>query len=36
MLHYKKEDINFLIPNDKKLLRLAEKEFFGLKHLMNV
>jgi hypothetical protein len=36
MLHYKKEDINFLTPNDKKLLRLAEKEFFGLKHLMNV
>ena len=34
MLHFKKNDINFIIPNDEKITRLSDKEFIGLKKLM--
>ena len=36
MLHFRKKKINFIIPPDKKLVKISDKEFFGLKYAMNI
>ena len=36
MLHFKRKNINFIIPPDKKLIKISENEFDGLKHLMKL
>ena len=36
MLHFKRKDISFIIPPDKKLIKISDNEFFGIKHLMKL
>lgn len=36
MLHFKRRDISFIIPPDKKLIKISNNEFFGIKNLMNL
>lgn len=36
MLHFKRKDISFIIPPDKKLIKISDNEYFGIKYLMKL